>query len=173
MFRMMLTAFFLFISLGMAAAEPLQRPVARPDNLHEYTAVPTTLAGQDPKTCLAVAIYHEARGENVFGQRAVASVVLQRSEVIGRWGDDVCSVIVPVQFSFLNKDGSFEPILEMEAWRKALVTAGHLLKLGPLPHMQKADHYHTDRVFPKWRHAMIEVRQIGDHIFYRDPSSRS
>jgi len=153
---------------------PLQRPVARPEDLVEKTELaklPTTLKGANDFMCMAVAIYHEARGEITEGQQAVASVILQRALVPGRWSDKVCGVVVPVQFSFLKKDLSFAPIDDYKAWQKAIDVATVAMVEGPDPWLEAADHYHTKDVDPGWNDAMPVVRRIGHHIFYADPLS--
>lgn len=48
--------------------------------------------------CIAQAIYHEARGETLAGQKAVADVVMNRVRS-GKWSSDACGVIhAPGQF---------------------------------------------------------------------------
>ena len=154
------------------------RPATRPANFDDIVrlatlpAPPKTLRGASDFTCLAVTIYHEARGESLEGQQAVATVVFNRMRAKGRWGKTVCEVTVPVQFSYLNKDLSFAPIHEMDAWERALEVATVAMIEGPDPFLMDADHYHTDDVDPSWNSAMVVVDQIGKHIFYRDPTSR-
>lgn len=54
--------------------------------------------------CLSHAIHHEARGEGVEGQVAVGWVVINRSRVLGRYGDTICDVVYsPKQFSGIDK----------------------------------------------------------------------
>ncbi|MFZ3585021.1 cell wall hydrolase [Loktanella sp. DJP18] len=144
-----------------------------PDTNIGALAVPTTLEGSNSLTCLAVAIYHEARNQSEFGQRAVASVILQRAAVKGRWGSKPCDVVVPVQFSFMLTRYTFEAITERDAWQRSVAVARATLAIGPLPELQGADHYHTTGVNPGWASRIILVRQIGDHKFYVDPSSRT
>ena len=53
-------------------------------------------------TCLATAVYFEARGESLEGQLAVAHVVMNRA-ASGRYPPDWCSVVKqPWQFSFVR-----------------------------------------------------------------------
>lgn len=154
------------------------RPATRPadfDRTVRLASLPTppkTLRGASDFMCLAVTIYHEARGESLEGQQAVATVIFNRMRTIRRWGETVCEVTAPVQFSYLNKDLSFEPIREMDAWERALEVATVAMIEGPDPFLMNADHYHTDDVDPSWNSAMVVVDQIGKHIFYRDPTSR-
>ena len=147
------------------------RPRLRPARLDLLEApYPRSIAGQDALGCMALALYHEARGEGVAGQRAVASVILQRARV-ERWGDTVCDVVIPVQMSFVAEDLTTPLIDETKAWRRAVLLAREVLRAGPDPALKGADHYHTDAVFPSWRLPMTIVRKIGSHIFYVDPQT--
>ena len=52
--------------------------------------------------CLALAVYHEARGEPLIGQKAVAEVVMNRV-ASDRFPDTICGVVMqPKQFSFVS-----------------------------------------------------------------------
>lgn len=135
------------------------------------SAPPRSLKGASDLTCLAVAIYHEARDQSTHGKLAVASVIQSRAQVPGRWGDDACDVVRPVQFSFMTSRYGFPAITETGPWHNAVDLALKSLIDGPLPELAGADHYHATYVRPKWRHAMERIGRIGAHIFYRDPSS--
>ena len=55
--------------------------------------------------CLSLALYHEARGEPLNGQRAVAEVIMNRVES-NRFPDTICGVVMqPNQFSFVYFHG--------------------------------------------------------------------
>ena len=165
--------------LGAGLEDPVatrrQRMQSQIDHL--FRNPPTTLRGQTALACMAVAIFHEARGESITGQRAVASVILQKSLVPDRWGDRPCEVVRPVQFSFMTGRYDFPPIERpREAdwrrnWRTALDIAADTLVSGPMDELVGADHYHATYVAPVWRKAMPAVARIGDHIFYADPES--
>ena len=120
-----------------------------------------------------MAIYHEARDQEDFGQRAVASVILRRTEIPHRWGNRACDTVVPIQFSFMTSRYDYPPIKDMKAWEKAVRFAAQALLEGPMRELRGADHYHTTAVSPKWAPEMIRVRLIDDHIFYVDPVSSS
>jgi spore germination cell wall hydrolase CwlJ-like protein len=138
---------------------------------HPSAPTPPTKMVNVDQLCMAVAIYHEARGESIDGQRAVASVILQRGLVAGRWGNTPCEVIVPVQFSFLDKSGNFDPITDIEAWNKAYRVATEMISNGPLTELEGADHYHTFSVNPSWNFSMRLVAEIDAHRFWHDPDS--
>jgi spore germination cell wall hydrolase CwlJ-like protein len=167
------------------AAAPLPRPsqveMARP-HPRPATAVqilkgapiplpPASLRNASDLSCIAVAIYHEARDQDDLGQRAVASVILQRTALPQRWGGTACDNLVPTQFSFLTSRYDYAPLDDMEAWRKAVRLAARALVEGPMPELKGADHYHTTAVTPAWAPEMKRVRLIDDHIFYVDPRS--
>lgn len=144
---------------------------ATPDS--EIPAPPTKKVGISQESCIAIANYHEARGEGVIGQMAVSSVILQRAAVQRHWGKTPCQVVSPIQFSFMITKTSFPPIDDLEAWKIATVIAREILKSGPVEELRDADHYHAGYVAPVWRHKMPVVAVIGDHTFYADPLSRS
>lgn len=71
--------------------------------------------------CVAQAVYHEARGESVQGQRAVADVVMNRARS-GKWGNDACAVVnAPKQFS--NRWTWRAPQIGVAAWDRAVEIA--------------------------------------------------
>ena len=157
-------------SLEVESIRPRLRP-AVVEAAAQLDELPRDFKGAEDHFCLAVAIYHEARGEPREGQEAVASVILQRAFVPGRWGNTVCEVVRPVAFSFVHEDGGFDPITEPDAWATALEIAMVVMAEGPDPWLEGADHYHATHVSPKWSRAMPRVARIGRHIFYADPRS--
>ena len=118
-------------------------------------------------SCLATAVYFEARGESLEGQLAVARVVMNRASS-GRYPPDWCGVVKqPAQFSFV-RHGEFPSIdPNSQAWQKAEAIA-ELAASNIVPSVG-ADvlWYHADYVTPAWRRSLQEVQQIGAHIFYR------
>ncbi|MBM3604721.1 MAG: cell wall hydrolase [Alphaproteobacteria bacterium] len=154
-------------------SRPLPRP-ATPSQIVNGAPVPVppaSLRNASDLSCIAVAIYHEARDQEDFGQRAVASVILQRAAVPHRWGDTACNNVVPTQFSFMTSRYDFAPIDDLKAWEKAVRFAARALLEGPMPELKGADHYHTTAVLPKWAPRMDRVQLIDDHVFYVDPRS--
>jgi spore germination cell wall hydrolase CwlJ-like protein len=127
-----------------------------------------TNAQLDPETtCLATAVYFEARGESVEGQLAVARVVMNRA-ASGRYPPDWCSVIKqPAQFSFV-RNGEFPDVdTNCDAWRRAQAVA-ELAEANVVPSLsQDVLWYHADYVAPSWGHRLNVVEKIGAHIFYR------
>ena len=116
-------------------------------------------------TCLAVAIYFEARGESVDGQIMVAETIVNRV-ADERWPNTICEVVKqPKQFSFYS-DGKSDRPRDIEAYTTAVLVADQALSGG---HMHTgALYYHTVDVRPVWRHDLQVLGRVGDHIFYTD-----
>ena len=117
--------------------------------------------------CLATAVYFEARGESAEGQLAVARVVMNRA-ASGRYPPDWCSVVKQhAQFSFV-RHGEFPSVdTDSYAWQKAEAVA-QLAVANVVPSLSNdVLWYHANYVAPTWRRSLVEVQQIGAHIFYR------
>ena len=148
----------------------------RRDAQRLYASPPTTLRGETDLACTAIAVFFEARGESIAGQKAVASVVLQRALTPERWGRRPCEVVRPVQFSFMTTRYGFPSVRAKQDWRsawgRAIDVAANILSTGPMPELNGADHYHANYVHPDWRLKMPRTAVIGRHYFYADPDSK-
>lgn len=114
--------------------------------------------------CLALNIYHEARGESLEGQKAVAAVTLNRSK---RKSERIChEVFKPFQFSWTIEWVITSPIVDIKAFAKAKWVAEQSLK-ATQDNTGGATHYHAINVYPKWASKLVYVGQIGQHHFYR------
>ena len=119
--------------------------------------------------CIAVAVYHEARGESLQGQLAVARVIMNRA-ASGKYPATWCGTVKqPWQFSFVNPRTGYMPGVNeaSAAWRKAqgvtrLATANAVPVLST-----DVLWYHADYVAPSWGRRLTRVNKIGTHIFYR------
>jgi spore germination cell wall hydrolase CwlJ-like protein len=118
-------------------------------------------------SCLATAVYFEARGESVEGQLAVARVVMNRA-ASGKYPGTWCDVVKqPAQFSFV-RHGEF-PMVDTasRAWARAQGVA----RLAMADVVPSVDHdvlwYHATYVDPSWGHHLSMVQKIGAHLFYR------
>ena len=125
--------------------------------------------------CLATALYHEARGESIEGQFAVAEVILNRVESPA-FPNSVCGVVKQgaaaaangrCQFSFAC-DGNSLSMHEAEARRIAQRIAHVMTDGAPRSLTKGATHFHTTQVSPRWARVFERVTRIGSHIFYRD-----
>ena len=159
------------LSVASAMVIALAWPLApRPS---EQLAVVTPEPESDTAlTCLALNVYHEARGEPQDGQLAVAKVVMNRVRD-PRFPDDVCGVVKEggtrapggCQFSWWC-DGLSDRPRETAAWEQSLRLAEAVLagKFGDPT--GGALWYHADHVEPGWQMAIVKGPKIGRHIFY-------
>ena len=122
--------------------------------------------------CLTQAVYYEARGEGRDGMKAVAQVVLNRVRHRA-FPNSVCAVVFQgagrrtgCQFSF-TCDGSMRGRVNRAAWNRARDIASSALSGSVYAGVGNATHFHTTRVSPQWRHSLVRVSQVGDHLFYR------
>jgi spore germination cell wall hydrolase CwlJ-like protein len=136
-------------------------------------------------TCLAVAIYYEARGETEKGQIAVAQVIMNRVKS-RKYPASICKVVYQnahkhnrCQFSFAC-DGRPDYPRHSIAWAKARSLAlaincqnncvQNVHRDPPLMllrgAMRRSTHYHATYVSPGWSRQLKQSGQIGQHIFY-------
>ncbi len=122
--------------------------------------------------CLALNIYHEARGESLDGQVAVAQVVMNRvgdaefpgqvCEVVregGEWPRDRC------QFSWWC-DGRVDRPDDLAAWTGSRDLARRILAGSVDDPTGGALWYHADHVSPAWDMDIVRQAKIGRHVFY-------
>lgn len=125
------------------------------------------------RACLATAIYFEARGESLKGQRAVGEVILARTHQRGR-PKSVCGVVYEgsqrstgCQFSF-TCDRIADVVRNGAAWARAQRAAGIVMSSRGRKRVSRgATHYHAASIRPYWASHMVKVARIGSHIFYR------
>ena len=118
-------------------------------------------------TCVATAVYFEARGESLEGQLAVARVIMNRA-ASGKYPATWCATVKqPWQFSFVRR-GQFPTVdTNCNAWRKAQAIT-RLAISNAVPSLSTdVLWYHADYVDPSWGHNLTRVEKIGTHIFYR------
>lgn len=130
--------------------------------------------------CMALNIYHEARGVSEEDQMAVAHTTLNRV-ASPRFPDSVCAVVrqgkkrggKPVlnkcQFSWYCDGKSDKPKNE-EAWQDAIriaklakkwYKAGEDFSAG-------ATHYHANTIKAWWASSMQRTAKLDGHTFYRE-----
>ncbi len=119
--------------------------------------------------CIAVAVYHEARGETLEGQLAVARVIMNRA-ASGKYPASWCGTVKqPWQFSFVNPRTGVMPGVDADSqsWKKALGVT-RLAVNDAVPSLSNdVLWYHADYVAPSWGRRLSRVSKIGTHIFYR------
>lgn len=112
-------------------------------------------------TCLALNVYHEARGEPVYAQYAVARVTLNRA---AKQRQPVCEVVYARhQFSWTSGRSAWPS--EPDAWATARKVARRAIHMRDFT--RGATHYHEKSVHPKWRDSMRFAGIWGNHVFYR------
>ena len=142
-------------------------------------AGPKDRASERAQECLAIALYHEARGEPVAGQDAVGRVIMNR--VDSKYHPDtVCGVVYKnahkrnrCQFSFAC-DGISDRPKEKGAWEKQWELAGEILdcdlecreETREKGGIESATHYHATYVSPGWARKLEKKGKVGRHIFY-------
>lgn len=116
--------------------------------------------------CLAMNIYHEARGEPLLGQIAVGAVTMNRAK-----GDvrEICPVVYAhKQFSWTSqkRDPFLHPPAKDRSWQQAQRLANRIIK-GELEDVTNgATYFHAHWAKPSWRHSFERTTRIGNHIFY-------
>lgn len=134
--------------------------------------------GGDQFSCLAEALYFEARGETVKGQFAVAEVILNRVKS-EQFPDTLCGVInqgtgrkYQCQFTY-TCDGHKEVIHEKRAYQRVAKVARAALDGLKTDLTGGATYYHTTAVRPRWSRTFTKTARIGVHLFYRDERYRT
>jgi spore germination cell wall hydrolase CwlJ-like protein len=123
-------------------------------------------------TCLAMALYYEARGEGPDGMLAVGEVIVNRV-AHPEFPSTVCEVVkedrgeksYDCQFSFYC-DGKAEDPKDIVAWSTAKDIAHDVLDGEVLGH--GATYFHATNVSPFWASEFNRVGSIGNHVFYSD-----
>lgn len=120
---------------------------------------------EEQQECLAMNIYHEARGEVIEGQIAVAHVTMNRMNH-NYWPDTICEVVYqPSQFSWTFQISDPTP-RETRAWNQAMVIARDVMIGNTVDPTNGATFYHANYVNPSWANQMDVSKVIGVHIFY-------
>lgn len=115
--------------------------------------------------CLAHNIYHEARGEPVEGQIAVALVVTNRV-LSGLFENTVCGVVYAKQQFSWTQDATLR-VVDAKAFKVAKEIAAAVLDQSiHLPEFT-ALYFHNKTAKPQWRKNKLLVAQIGNHVFYK------
>lgn len=128
---------------------------------------------------LALCIYGEARGESREGKIAVASVIKQRVKEGGWYGLGWHGVILkPKQFSCFNtSDPNYPKLFDIandfarycekskamsECYEIARGIVGDTIR----PNVVATNYKTTNCRGGHWSESMVEVKQIGNHLFY-------
>jgi spore germination cell wall hydrolase CwlJ-like protein len=125
--------------------------------------------------CLALTIYHEARGESEAGRLAVGHVVMNRTHN-GNFPAGVCDVVQQggeqlhqCQFSWWC-DGRSDVPRDLQALRESLTLAQAIYHGCTADPTGGALWFHTTAVKPSWSASSGPGQRIGQHVFYRGES---
>ncbi len=125
-------------------------------------------------TCLALNVYHEARGEPLAGQYAVAEVTMNRV-ASKHYPNTVCAVVYQKNWDRIRRrDVAAFSWTELEsverpqgpAWERAREAASDVYYARRAPTLQGVLFYHARNVRPRWARYKKPVARIGKHIFY-------
>lgn len=149
------------------------------------TSAETFSFDDDAVECLALNIYHEARGSSFVDQASVADVVLNRVKS-SEYPNTICDVVyqaklskwhlergkeVPLrhqcQFSWYC-DGKSDIPKEQDAYKRALYLAYNMIYFDQYRGITEGStHYHAHYVSPNWASKFFFVSRIGDHFYYK------
>lgn len=129
---------------------------------------------------LACFIWGEARGEKVEGRLAVAHVVLNRVKTQSYYGGTIQDVLLkPGHFTcFKENDPNLAQLLKIRSSDKEFALCKAIAELATRGHLKNdptggATHFHRVNSTPAWAPKLTYLRQIGNHVFYRETLNRS
>ncbi len=123
--------------------------------------------------CLTKNIYHEARGEPVDGQYAVAEVTMNRV-ASKHYPNTVCEVVYQANFDVIRRRNvsafswtelEVAPV-DTKVWARAWRIAEEVYDEQAEPRVEGALFYHARSIRPRWSRRKRRVAKIGRHIFY-------
>ena len=112
-------------------------------------------------TCLAMAVYFEARSESLEGQLAVANTIINRVQS-DKFPSTSCEVTKQARYI---GDHPIRNKCHFSYWCDALSIA-MLASIRLFDVTDGAVFYHRDDVQPYWSAGLDVTRKIGRHIFY-------
>lgn len=154
----------------------VEAPLAVPAAPAEVPPPSLTALDEVQLHCLALNMYHEARGEGSRGMLAVGFVTINRSETKG-YPKTVCGVVHDgayrngkivyrrCQFSWYC-DGRSDAVTNRAQYDQAYTLARSILMGEAKNPVGKSVSFHNGNVKPRWRGMVFHCR-IGAHRFYR------
>lgn len=120
--------------------------------------------------CLAKAIYHEVRGEDLDSRVAIATFMVDFAE---RNDKTICQEIAaPGRYPWYGK----KKIYEMGAWEDAVVVATRTLQGEMRYDVNDATHFLMPKTvlamgydLPKWYYTGEHVAKVGEIVFIKTP----
>lgn len=156
--------------VAQPVVQPLPDPaIPNPDSAASLPALVATVDAGDLSpalTCLAQAVYFEARGEELTGQLAVAQVIINRARS-GQFPRDYCGVVAqPGQFSFVHGGRIPAAPAASSAWARARAIA-RIAEQGLWDSgVGDSLYFHNASVRPSWSRRKASVARIDSHLFY-------
>lgn len=119
--------------------------------------------------CLALNIYHEARGESLAGMIAVAQITLNRVDLRYRGQKTVCRVVYdPRQFSWTQHIAKHQKTPTGASWSTATLAAQKAVEGVRIAGLEDSLHYHADWIpHPGWSLKMTLNHVIGQHVYLK------
>lgn len=144
---------------------PVQLPLVTESALLNTIPKPIMVFGKKDIDCLAHNIYHEARGESIKGQIAVAAVTMNRLLAQG-YPSSICKVVYqPYQFSWVKLLSNHSPKNKTQYQMAHAIATNYLQGRLKDPTLGSL-FYHANYVLPKWAKKLTHKVTIGNHIFY-------
>jgi spore germination cell wall hydrolase CwlJ-like protein len=122
-------------------------------------------ASQRDLSCLAEAVYFEARGTGLTGESAVAHVVVNRAKAPA-FPNSICGVVGDgCQFSY-RCDGRSDALAEAGSRARAFKVAETVLSGAP-DITEGALFFHAASAAPGWFKTRPRIGTFGGNVFYR------
>ena len=127
--------------------------------------ITSNAAANNQLNCLALNIYHEARGESPQGQSAVAAVTMNRV-ASSKFPSSICSVVWQrKQFSWTRIKDNYLPD-NKKAWNSALSIARSTIDGKVNVAYKNILYFHNKSSSPYWSKSKRLVTSVGNHLFY-------
>ena len=147
----------------------IHREIGEPPRVRFYRDRPRNLPDREFH-CLALNVYHEARGESVASMIAVAQVTLNRLDVHYRGQGTLCRVVYDAhQFSWTRSITKRRETPTGASWSTASLAAQKAVEGVRIAGLENALHYHADWIpHPRWSLKMFLNHVIGQHIYLKE-----
>lgn len=173
-------------TVAVLSAKPTPTSPALEPIVVTATAVVIKQKQPDPEEvfCLAQNVYHEARGEDLSGQVAVAHVTMNRVKS-EKFPNTICEVVYQARYSkwwlergkkvpILHKcqfswycDGKSDGIGDWDSFDNISSVSRDIILGKHEDNTNGAVYYHADYVKPNWSNHMKVSAVYDNHIFYK------
>ena len=149
------------------APPPKPQPKEKKPPVRLYWAQAKALSTREIH-CLALNIYHEARGEKHSGKVGVAQVTLNRVDASFRKKTNVCAVVYDsAQFSWTLSSSKRYTLPKGDAWESSMQIAQDVANGLRVYGLEDSLYYHATWITPpSWAKQMLYRKSIGQHIFF-------